>query len=165
MDSEEKVGLNRVQKWGWVLMLAVSAMLMLNGAGWFFMGSSLATFEGDTGVPLTEFREAYPTVAHSIAVNARQVAIWFLAFGSLAFGVALEAFRSNSPSSSRLMWILIATPAAIGINVFLGGQSPFAVGMLGVAAIALLGQLLTRPSAKSSSGGTTSSPSRTAEAD
>jgi hypothetical protein len=119
-------------------------MLVLNGVGWFFMGPSLSTLEQDTGVPLSEFRQAYPAVADSIAVNARQVAIWFMAFGLLALLLALDGLRHGSRQALSAMWILVAAPAAIGINVLVGGQSPFGAGMLVVAAIALIGQLLAR---------------------
>lgn len=81
---------SRTAKWGWGILILLSALLVLNGAGWFFVGPSLAFFEMDTGVSLEEFRQAYPTVTRNMATNARQVAIWFLGFGALALLVALE---------------------------------------------------------------------------
>lgn len=135
---------SRADKWGWGILLVVSAMLVLNGLGWFFVGPTLSTFEQDTGVSVSEFRQAYPTVAGSIATNARQVAIWFMAFGLLALLLALEGLRHGSQRARTAMWILVVAPAAVGVNVLAGGQSPFGIGMLGVATIALVGQLLTR---------------------
>ena len=135
---------SKTAKWGWGILLVVSALLILNGAGWFFMGGSLATFEQGTGVSLAEFRQAYPTVAHSIAVNARQVAIWFMAFGALALLVALEGYRHGSRWAWNAAWVLVAAPAAVGINVLAGGESAFGFGIMAVAAVALAGQLLAR---------------------
>jgi len=135
---------SRTAKWGWGILIAISALLILNGAGWFFMGPSLAFFELDTGVSLEAFRAAYPTVARNIATNARQVAIWFLAFGALALLVALEGYRHNSRWAWNAAWVLVAAPAAVGINVLAGGEGAFGFGILAVAAVALAGQLLAR---------------------
>lgn len=133
---------SRTAKWGWLTLLAVSALLLVNGIGWFFVGPSLSTFEQDTGVQLEEFRQSYPSVADSIATNARQVAIWFMAFGLLALLVALQGFRHNSQWAWNAAWVLVAAPAAVGVNVVIGDQLGFGAGMLAVAAIALLGQVL-----------------------
>lgn len=136
----------RVQKWGWTILLAVSFMLVLNGVGWFFTGpgTSLSNIEQDTGVPLAEFKESYPTVADGVEENARQVAIWFMAFGILALVVALEGFRRGSRWAWNATWTLVAAPAAIALNVLAGGGGIFGFAVLGVAAVALVGQLLAR---------------------
>jgi hypothetical protein len=133
---------SKVARWGWAILIAISALLILNGAGWFFMGPSLAFFEVDTGVSLEEFRGAYPTVTRNIATNARQVAIWFMAFGALALLVALEGYRHNSRWAWNAAWALVAAPAAVGINVLAGGEGAFGFSILAVAAVALAGQLL-----------------------
>jgi hypothetical protein len=91
---------------------------------------------------VSEFRQAYPTVAAGIAQQARQVAIWFVAFGLLALGVAREGFRHRSRWAWKLTWILVAAPAAVGVNVLAGGELGFGLGVLGMAAVALVGQLL-----------------------
>ncbi len=143
MSIPRQNGQSRTSKWGWGILLVVSALLALNGVIWFFMGGSLSTFEQDTGIPLSEFRQAYPTVADGIAQQARQIAIWFVAFGLLALGVALEGFRHRSRWAWNLTWILVAAPAAVGVNALAGGDV-FGIGMLGVAAVALVGQLLAR---------------------
>ncbi len=135
---------SRTSKWGWGILIALSALLALNGVIWFFMGGSLSTFEQDTGIPLSEFRQAYPTVADGIARQARQVAIWYGAFGLLALGVAREGFRHSSRWAWNATWVLVGAPAAAGVNVLAGGELGLGLGMLGVAAVALVGQLLAR---------------------
>ncbi len=40
--------------------------------------------------------------------------------------------------------MLVAAPAAVGINVLAGGEGAFSFGILAVAAVALAGQLLAR---------------------
>lgn len=134
----------RTQKWGWAILLALSAMLMLNGVGWFIMGPSLAFFELDTGVTLEAFREAYPTVTRNIVTNARQVAIWFLAFGTLALLVSWEGYRHGSRWAWIATWVVVAGPTAVGINVLAGGETVFGLLILSVSAVSLVGQLLAR---------------------
>lgn len=143
-EAKRERAQSRTAKWGWGILIALSALLILNGAGWFFVGPSLSFFEMDTGVSLEEFRQAYPTVARNIATNARQVAIWFMAFGALALLVALEGYRHGSRWAWRASWVLVAAPAAVGINVLAGGEGAFGFGILGVAALGLAGQLLAR---------------------
>ncbi len=131
----------RTQKWGWGILLVVSTLVALNGVIWYFMGGSLSTFEQDTGVPLNEFRQAYPTVADQMAQQARQVAIWFGAFGLLALAVALEGFRHRSRWAWKATWVLVATPAASGVLMLVKGD-PIGLFYLVFAAVALVGQLL-----------------------
>lgn len=140
----QKVSRSRAAKWGWGLLLLLSALLALNGVGWFLTGPSisLASIEQDTGMSVSEFRQAYPTVADSIAVNARQVAIWFMSFGILALLVALEGFRRGSRWAWYAAWVLVAAPAAVGLNELVEGGAAFGLAALGLGAIGLLGQIL-----------------------
>lgn len=138
---------SRSRNVGWALLMGVSGLLLLNGIGWFFLGPSLSTFEQDTGIALEEFTNAYPTVAKSIAVNARQVAIWFMAFGLLSLFTAREGLVHGSKRAWNGTWLLVAAPAAVGLNVLIGGESIFGLGMLGVGGIALVAQFMARPNA------------------
>lgn len=142
MTTTEASNQSGLAKWGWGILLVVSAFLVLNGIGWFFMGGSLSTFEQDRGIPLEDFRQAYPTVAASIAVNARQVAIWFVAVGLLSFTVARQGFRQRTRWAWNTAWILVVALAAVGVNVLVGGELAYGLMVLGLAAIALVGQLL-----------------------
>lgn len=72
--------------------------------------------------------------------NVRQVAIWFMSFGLLALMVALEGFRHGSRWAWYATWVLVAATVAIGIL----NRAGFGVVLLGLTAIALVGQLLAR---------------------
>jgi len=130
---------SRASKWGWGILLAISALLVLNGVTWFFMGPTLSSVEG-VGGALEEFRQAYPIIADLMARNARQVAIWFMSFGLLALLVALEGFRHGSRWAWNATWVVVAAMVAIGVLYRAG----FGIVLLGLTAIALVGQLLAR---------------------
>jgi hypothetical protein len=144
MIIEQESSRSRAAKWGWGILLAISALLVLNGASWFFMGGSLSTFEQDTGVSLAEFRQAYPTVANSIAVNARQMAIWFMAIGLLALTIAWQGFKYRSRWAWNTTWTLVGAPAAVGANMLAGGELTYGSMVVGLAVAALVGQVLAR---------------------
>lgn len=119
-------------KWGWGILLAISGLLVLNGVLWFFFGPQRAV------IPLEEFPEAYPSVAPQMAKNAQQVAIWFMAFGTLALLVALEGLRHCSRWAWYATWISVTVLAAIGLLY----RDGFGVYLLGLVPTALIGQLL-----------------------
>lgn len=133
----------RLGKWGWGIQLVVSALLALNGVGWFFAGPSdnLASITQDTGITTAEFNQNYPTMATRITTNAHQLAIWYIAFGLLALLVALEGFRRGSRWAWMVLWVLVAATAAVGVN-----ELPNAFGfiMLILTVITLVGQLIAR---------------------
>lgn len=133
---------SRIAKWGWGTLIVLSALLALNGAGWFFAGPSAmqANFAEDIGMTADEFMETYPSAAAGIAANARQVAIWYLAFGLLALVVTLEGFRHGSRWAWNATWILLAALIAVGVIELPG----FGIVLLILAAITLVSQLLAR---------------------
>lgn len=138
---------SRASKWGWGILLVISAMQVLNGVAWLFVGPSvsLAYMEEISGTPPTDFRQAYPAVADHVGDGARQVAIWIMAFGLLALIVALEGSRHGTRRAWNAMWVWVGAPTAIGINYLFGEELGFDnVGMFAIAAVALVGQLLAR---------------------
>jgi hypothetical protein len=125
---------SRLARWGWGILLTVSALLVLNGILWFFIGPQRE------GAEIEGFRQAFPALAQQMATNARQVAIWFMSFGLLALLVALEGFRHGSRWAWNATWVVVAVLTAIGI-LYRGG---FGVILLGLVPIVLVGQLLAR---------------------
>lgn len=119
-------------KIGWGILLATCALVSLNGVLWFFFGPQQAV------AFLQEFGQVNPIIAQQMETNARQVAIWYLAFGLLALLVTLEGLRRRSRRAWYAMWILIPLLAALGV-LYVDG---FGVGLIGLAALALVGQLL-----------------------
>lgn len=132
MTITEERNQSRLAKLGWGILLVTSALLALNGVLWFFFGPQ------QVGGSLEEFGPVNPTIARQMATNARQVAIWYLAFGLLALLVALEGLRRRSRRAWYATWILVPLLAAIGMLY----RDGFGVILLGLAVIALAGQLL-----------------------
>lgn len=141
MDSVIEKPRMSTAKWGWGILLVVSSLLALNGLGWFFAGpnNSISNIAQEIGVSTTEFTEAYPAAAAAIEGTARQVAIWFVAFGLLALLVVVEGYRHGSRWAWNAAWVLVAVQVAIGA-IELGGI--FGYIMLGLAAVTLVGQIL-----------------------
>lgn len=134
-------------KWGWRILLVISAMLALNGVTWLFVGPgmSVSYLEQIAETPSMDFAQSNPAIADHVARNARQVAIWVGAMSLLAFIVALEGSRRGSRWAWNAMWVFVAAPAAVGINYSVGGELGFDnLGMFSIAGVALVGQLLAR---------------------
>lgn len=138
---------SRVAGWGWGILLAVATLLFLNGAVWLFVGPDMSVEEmaADTGVATAEFEQTNPAAYQSVGRNARQVAVWFIAFGLLAFMVALAGFRLRSGWAWRASWVLAAAPAGVGLTQLVGDGGAFAFASLVLSAVAVVGQLLARP--------------------
>lgn len=132
MTTTEVRNQSRLAKLGWGILLGISTLLALNGVLWFFIGPQRV------GVSLEEFGQVNPIIARQMATNARQVAIWFLAFGLLALLVTLEGWRHLSRWAWYATWILVALLGAIGVLY----RDGYGGVVLVLAAIALVGQLL-----------------------
>ncbi|MBI2873359.1 MAG: hypothetical protein HYY00_09265 [Chloroflexi bacterium] len=135
----------RTQKWGWGILIAVSALLVLGGVGMYFLGDSPATFEQDTGVPMAEVRQAYPTVADQVVREGQNIQILVAAFGVLTLLVALEGFRHGSRWAWNATWVLVGWLVVGGLQALVvGGRLDIGGFFLAFAAVALVGQLLAR---------------------
>lgn len=134
---------SRSTRWGWGVLIVVGVLLLLNGVGWFFAGpnSSSSNQAQELGITTSEYKENYPTAAGLVEGNARQVALWYMAYGLMALIIALEGFRHGSRWAWYAMWTLVAVCAAVAF-LELGGV--FGYIMLGLAVISLVGQLLAR---------------------
>jgi len=135
----------KAAKWGWGILIAVSAVLVLNGAVFYFMSASPTIFQQDTGVPMAEVREAYPTVVDQVVREGQSVSILSAAFGVLTLTVALEGFRHGSRWAWNATWVLVAVLVALSVQVLVvSGRLGIGGWSLSLAAVALLGQLLAR---------------------
>jgi hypothetical protein len=105
-------------KWGWGILLVISALLALDGAIWYFIGPNI--------------------------IHARLVAVLLLALGMLALLVALEGYRNGSPWAWYSSWILVVALLAVGGIEVGEGEYLFGFLMLGLAVVAFAGQLLAR---------------------
>lgn len=134
----------KTQKWGWGILIAISALMVLNGVTWFFSGPNISqTYLEQEGVPMKAFTQSYPIVAMHMGRNARQVAVWYLGFGLLSFLVALEGLRHGPRRVWYATWVLVGVPIAIGLVYLPGARITFDnAGLFLIGAITLVGQLL-----------------------
>lgn len=115
VQTQEQV-LPRLAKWGWGVLLAIGAVLALNGAGLYFF------------------------IAESQIVQT--AAILTTGTGLLALGLAWEGFRHGSRWAWRVLWALVLTLAALGVHILVGGEQVVGIWYLALAGAALVGQLL-----------------------
>ncbi|HEX6299771.1 MAG TPA: hypothetical protein VF148_04840 [Acidimicrobiia bacterium] len=136
----------KVARWGWGILLAVTALLILNGLAWLFVGPDVEVDEMATALRMhaSEFEQAHPAAVDFVARQTRQVAVWYIAFGLLALFVILAGSRRSARWAWKAGWVLFAAPAAVGLVQLVGGGASFAYAMLALAGITLIGQLLAR---------------------
>lgn len=139
----------RTQKVGWGILLFISALMVLNGVVWFFAGPSRSGpyMARVAGMPEQEFRQLYPGVVEGLSRNRRQVGIWYAAFGAMALVTAVGGLRLGTRWAWHATWAVPAAPIAIGIVYSVGvGELAFDnLGLFTFGALALVGQLLARP--------------------
>ena len=144
MATAKEKSQSSAAKWGWRILLVLSAVFVLGGGLSFFLEFSLSTFEQDTGVPLGEFRQAYPTVANLLAREGRNMSIFEVSLGLIALVVSLEGLRHGSRWSWNAIWVLGGALTALGVHALFGGSPFVSLFSLIMAALALVGQLLAR---------------------
>ncbi len=143
MSIPRQNGQSRTSKWGWGIMIAVSALLALNGVALFFMSASPAIFEQDTSVPMDEVRQIFPTVADQVVREGQTISILLTIIGLMSLMVAWEGFRRRTRWAWNTLWVLFGMGLVVGVRAVLGGQG-FGYWYLFVAAAVLAGQLLAR---------------------
>src|SRR3972149_8749152 len=121
MNDDSQRPRTRAQRWGWGIVIAVSALRVLGGAGLYFLSASPTVFEQDTGVPMAEVRQTYPTVVEQVVREGQNISILLAGFGLLALAVAVEGFRHGSPWAWNAAWILVAWLVGGGFQAFLMG--------------------------------------------
>lgn len=132
-------------KLGWIILLAMSLLTLFSGL--FFMielpTMALSNIAEPAGLDESIFRQGAPSSFDVITLITRNYAIGFAALGLLALLVGLEGYRHGTRWAWLAMWVLVAAIAAMGINFLLiGGLYGATLGYLGMAALALIGQLL-----------------------
>jgi hypothetical protein len=133
----------RTQKWGWGALLVISALLALNGVGLYFISASPSTFEQDTGVPIDEVREAFPSVADHVVREGQIISILLAGLGLLALMVALAGYRQGSRWAWNTMWVLVGLLAVLTVwTIAVGGRFDIGGFYLVMAVVTLAGQLL-----------------------
>jgi hypothetical protein len=138
---------SRVANLGWGILFTLSALLAIYGVGWFFSGPDmfLTNIAERTSLAPNEFMQGNPSAFDVMTLIAQQFAIDRAALGFLLMIIAWEGYRRGSRRAWMAMWVLVATIAATAISfIIAGGINGAAIAYLGLAAVALVGQLLSR---------------------
>lgn len=149
MTDSKPADQRKTAKWGWGILLLVSLLMALNGVTWFFFGPARApTYMAQVaGMPEEEFTQRFPELVTVLARPRRQVAIWYTAFGLLAFIVARDGFRHGTRWVWSATWLVVVVPFAIGLVYHTPGVLGDWAFLLPFGLLALIGQLLARPRA------------------
>lgn len=143
MDSQENQ--SRSSKWGWGVLMAISALLILNGVALFFISDNPSTFEQDTGIPMSEVRDMYPTVVNEVVDGGQSISMLLVSLGVLSLMVIWEGFRHQTRWAWNTLWVLFGTLLVVGLKaILLDARSDIGGLYLGLATITLIGELLTR---------------------
>lgn len=145
---ETEIGsLSRLAKAGWIVLLAMSALLILAGISWFLglpqMGlDNIAEY---ASLAPSVLNQGEPSAADVFTMIARGYGAGYTALGLMALLVALEGYRNGTRWAWSVMWVLAAAFAALAGTFLLAGESPaLSLGILFPAVLTLVGLLLAR---------------------
>lgn len=147
MNDKQRNSQGRSAKWGWGILLGMSALLTLAGLNWIFGLPQMAldNIAEYTSLEPGIFMQGEPSAFDVIAVIARGYGAGYAALGLMALLVALEGYRHGTRWSWTVMWVLAATFAALaGIFLLAGETYALSLGILFLAVITLVGLLLAR---------------------
>lgn len=147
MVDTQAVQQTKIARWGWTVLLVASALFGLNGLGWIFFGpdASVANMADNMGLSVSDLDDMYPAAVDAIAQEARRVAVYLAAIGAMGLVAAFAGLRRGARWAWYATWVFIFTMLALVLVGLVGGLGAFGVGMLVLAVIALIGQLLARP--------------------
>jgi hypothetical protein len=110
-------------RWGWGILIGLSVLLVVNGVGLY-----LVIVETQT---------------------ERTLALLLTGFAALSLAVTVDGRRHGGRAAWRNSWVLVGTLVALGLHMLRGDRVDLQVLYLGMAAVALVGQLLARPADRS----------------
>ena len=145
MTTAEVREQSRIARVGWGILLAMSALLILHGATWFFAGpeTALVNIAERTSLAPQEFQQGNPSAFDIITLINRNYSVFEVALGLMALLVGWQGYRYRSRWAWAAMWVLVAAFALLAANFIVpGGASTPGLSYLGVAVVALVGQLL-----------------------
>lgn len=137
---------SRAAKWGWGILLVVSALLILAGQFWYrslpqMLLENIAEFGN---LEPGDFMQGEPSSFDVITLIARGYGAGYAALGLMALLVAIEGYRNGTRWAWMTMWVLVLAYAAIaGIFMLPGDYAP-GLGSFALAVVALVGMLLAR---------------------
>jgi len=145
MNTNAENGRTRTAKWGWGILLFVSALLILAGIGWYLSLPEMALENIAERTTLEPEGFMVGGAFDIITLIARGYGAGYAALGLMALLVALEGYRNGTRWAWMVMWVLVLAYASIaGIFLLAGETYVLSLGVLGIAVIALFGLLLAR---------------------
>jgi hypothetical protein len=137
---------SRAAKWGWGILMGVSALLMLAGLGWYFslpqmLLENIVEYASLEPGVLTQ---GEPSAFDVIALIARGYGAGYAGLGLLGLIVGVEGYRNGTRWAWIAMWVLVFALMAIAGIFMLAGDNVPGLGSLALAVVALVGMLLAR---------------------
>ena len=133
----------RSTTWGWGLLSTLCVLLIVNAVWLFTAVGTPGVFEADTGVPASEFRAAYPTVADELAGRGRTIAVLLAGLATLALAVTITGLRTGAAWARASLWAFVAALAAVAMNALFGGRADVGSFYAAWTVLAASGLLLT----------------------
>jgi hypothetical protein len=143
----------RLHKWGWGILLILSAFMFVQGVAGYFIIKSPGILDQFIGAQMSEVRQSYPTVADQVVRQADNFSILSAGFGLLAFVMAWEGLRHNARWAWNAYWIVIGTLAAIAFNTLVRDGKLDTLAFFYIV-VAVVGQLLAHRGLRSPSDAT-----------
>lgn len=138
---------SKTAKWGWGILLGMSALLILAGIGWYFSLPEMAleNIAERTSLEPDGFMVGKPSAFDIITLIARGYGAGYAILGLMALLVALEGYRNGTGWAWMAMWVLELAYVAIADIFLLAGETyALSFGVLALAVITLVGLLLAR---------------------
>ncbi len=153
MTAAEVTEQPRMAKIGWILLMVVSGLYVLNGVAWFFVGpdavaEDLAEVLGTTADAL---EDSFPEAVTGEGMEARWDAIYLTSIGAMSLIAARHGYRTGTQWAWYVTWVLVFTIAAVGANGLIGTEGEiggFVILVLVLLVLAVVGQLLAGRGAK-----------------
>ena len=132
-------------KWGWGILIGMSALLTLAGIGWVISLPEMAT-ENIAEYAMIDTSVLRQSVAFDIiSMIARGYGAAYTAIGLMGLLVAREGYRRGTRWAWNVMWVPAASFAALAATFMQAGESPgLSLGIFSFALITVFGLLIAR---------------------
>jgi len=147
MGATQEYRQTRTAKWGWGILLVMSAILILAGIGWYFSLPEMAleNISERTSLEPDGFMVGKPSAFDIITLIARGYGAGYAVLGLMALLIALDGYRYGRRWTWMAMWVLVLAYAAIAVIFLLAGETyTLSFGVLALAGVAMAGLWLAR---------------------
>ena len=137
---------SRAAKWGWGMLIGVSALLMLAGLSWYFSLPQmlLENIVEYGNLETGDLTQGEPSSFDIITLIARGYGAGYVGLGLLGMLVGLEGYRNGTRWAWIAMWVMVSAYIAMAGIFLLSGDYVPGLGCFVLAVVALVGMLLAR---------------------